>query len=687
MNIKWVLSAAAAVAIAGCSQGPTTPSADSASLVAEAAPLKSGLLLENMDTSIRPGDDFHSYVNGAWMARTEIPADKASYGAGVIVHEKNEDNVRLIIQEAAAGDFPVGSDEQKVGDMYASFLDRDTRNALGLKPLAGELARIEAIKDGKDLAAYFGRASTYGYGTPFEIFQYADLKEPTVYAMYVFQAGLGLPEREYYFKDDEKSENIRAEYVKYIADMLTAAGIEDAPGAANRIMALETRIAEQHMVKEETRDLNKLYNMTQVDALPEMMPNYDWDSFLGAADLGSLKQIIVGMTDYTSALDGIITGTDISTWKEYLTFHLMDASAAELTSELDDRRFAFRGTVMRGTTEQREDWRRGVGVVNGALGEVVGKVYVARHFPPEAKARMQELVANLIQAYEISIKELDWMGEETKAQALDKLSKFTPKIGYPDVWRDYSAVTIDPNDFFGNMQRVAEANHQRDIDRMHGPVDKTEWGMTPQTVNAYYNPPLNEIVFPAGILQPPFFDMSADDAVNYGDIGAVIGHEIGHGFDDMGSTFDGDGVMRNWWTDEDKAEFKSRTDALVAQYNGFKVFDDLNVNGEYTLGENIGDLGGLSIALKAYQMSLDGKPAPVMDGYTGVQRVFIGWGISWMTKAREEALRQQVGTDPHSPAKFRVNGVVRNIPEFYEAFDVTEGDALYLPPEERVKIW
>lgn len=687
MKFKWVLSAAAAVAIAGCSQGPASPAADTATPVAEAAPLKSGLLLENMDTSIKPGDDFHSFVNGAWMARTEIPADKASYGAGFIVHEKNEDNVRLIIQEAAEGDFPVGSDEQKVGDMYASFLDREARNALGLKPLAGELARIDAINNVKDLPAYFGRASTYGYGSPFEVFQYADLKDPTVYAMYVFQAGLGLPEREYYFKEDEKSENIRVEYVKYVADMLAAAGIKDSAGAAGRIMALETRIAEQHMVKEQTRDLNKLYNMTAVDALPELMPGYDWTSFLAAADLGSLKQIIVGMTDYTRGLDGIITSTDIGTWKEYLTFHLMDASAAELTSELDDRRFAFHGTVMRGTTEQREDWRRGVGVVNGSLGEVVGKVYVARHFPPEAKARMQELVANLIKAYEVSIKELDWMGEETKAQALDKLSKFTPKIGYPDVWRDYSAVTIDPKDLFGNIQRVAEANHQRDIERMHGPVDKTEWGMTPQTVNAYYNPPLNEIVFPAGILQPPFFDMSADDAVNYGDIGAVIGHEIGHGFDDMGSTFDGDGVMRNWWTDEDKAEFKSRTDVLVAQYNDFKVFDDLNVNGEFTLGENIGDLGGLSIALKAYQMSLDGKPAPVMDGYTGVQRVFLGWGISWMNKSREEALRQQVGTDPHSPAKFRVNGVVRNIPEFYEAFDVTEGDALYLPPEERVKIW
>jgi len=683
MKTMWLLTAAAAFALTGCSREPASPAAQ----VAQAAPLKSGIYLENMDTSVRPGDDFHEYVDGAWLAKTEIPADKASYGVGYIVHEKNEDNVRIIIQEAAQIEAPLGSDEQKVGDMYASYLDWGTRNTLGLKPLADEMAVIDTIHSASDLPTYFGRALRFGYGSPMEYFQYADLKKPSDYAMYLLQGGLGLPEREYYFKEGEKSENIRVEYVKYVADMLALAGVTEPQAAAGRIMALETRLAEQHMLKEETRDLNKLYNMYAVGDLPQLMPNFDWSAFMKAAQFDSLDQIVVGMVDYTRALDSIISSTDIGTWKDYLRFHLLDATAAELSKELDDRRFAFRGTVMRGTTEQREDWRRGVSVVNDTLGEVVGKVYVSRHFPPAAKARMQELVDNLVKAYAASIKELDWMGEETKAQALDKLSKFTPKIGYPDVWRDYSAVTIDTNDLFGNYQRVSEANYQREIARMHGPVDRIEWGMTPQTVNAYYSPALNEIVFPAGILQPPFFDMSADDAVNYGAIGAVIGHEIGHGFDDMGSTFDGDGVMRNWWTDEDKAEFKSRTDALTAQYGEFKVFDDLNVNGEFTLGENIGDLGGLSIALKAYQMSLGGKPAPVMDGFTGVQRVFIGYAQAWLSKSREEALRQQVGTDPHSPAKFRVNGVVRNVPEFYEAFDVKEGDALYLPPQERVKIW
>jgi putative endopeptidase len=683
MKTMWLMTAAAAIALAGCSREAASP----AEQVAQPAPLKSGVYLENMDTSVRPGDDFHEYVDGAWLARTEIPADKASYGVGYIVHEQNEDNVRIIIQEAAQKEAPLGSDEQKVGDMYASYLDWETRNAQGLKPLADEMAVIDAIQSASDLPTYFARAMRFGYGTPFEYFQYADLKKPSVYAMYLLQAGLGLPEREYYFKEGEKSENIRVEYVNYVTDMLALAGVPEARAAAERIMALETRLAEQHMLKEDTRDLNKLYNMYAVGDLPQLMPNFDWSAFMKAAQFDSLDQIVVGMVDYTRALDSIIGSTDIGTWKDYLRFHLLDATASELSKELDDRRFAFHGTVMRGTTEQREDWRRGVSVVNNTLGEVVGKVYVSRHFPPEAKARMQELVDNLVKAYAASIKELDWMGEETKAQALDKLSKFTPKIGYPDVWRDYSAVTIDAKDLFGNYQRVSEANYQREIARMHGPVDRTEWGMTPQTVNAYYSPALNEIVFPAGILQPPFFDMSADDAVNYGAIGAVIGHEIGHGFDDMGSTFDGDGVMRNWWTDEDKAEFKSRTDALTAQYSEFKVFDDLNVNGEFTLGENIGDLGGLSIALKAYQMSLGDKPAPVMDGFTGVQRVFIGYAQAWLSKSREEALRQQVGTDPHSPAKFRVNGVVRNVPEFYEAFDVKEDDALYLPPQERVKIW
>jgi len=387
------------------------------------------------------------------------------------------------------------------------------------------------------------------------------------------------------------------------------------------------------------------------------------------------------------ALDGIIVDTDLETWKTYLRWVAIDNTATRLSSELDEQNFAFYGTTLSGTEEQLPMWRRAVSVVNGNLGEVVGKEYVKRHFPPEAKERMLELVGNIVNAYEKSIKELEWMSEDTKVQALDKLSKFTPKIGYPDEWRDYSALVIEADDYYGNIERAALAEYQRLMDRQGGPVDRIEWGMTPQTVNAYYSPPLNEIVFPAAILQPPFFDLNADDAVNYGAIGAVIGHEIGHGFDDTGSTFDGDGVMRNWWTDEDLAEFERRTGKLVAQYNAFQPFDDLNVNGEFTLGENIGDLGGISIGLLAYQMSLNGEEAPVIDGFTGVQRVFLGYGQVWRNKYRDEALRLLIGTNPHSPSQYRTNGAVRNVPAFYEAFDVSEEDALYLAPEDRVKIW
>jgi putative endopeptidase len=387
------------------------------------------------------------------------------------------------------------------------------------------------------------------------------------------------------------------------------------------------------------------------------------------------------------ALDGIISETAIDTWKEYLKWSALNASAGLLDESMDRQNFEFYSKTLQGTEEPLPMWRRGVNLVNGNLGEIVGKVYVKEHFPPEAKERMLELVNNLLKAYEQRIRELDWMSDETKAQALDKLSKFTPKIGYPDLWKDYSALEIGKDDLVGNVRRSAHIVYQQQIDRQSGPVDRDEWQMTPQTVNAYYNPPLNEIVFPAAILQPPFFDLHAEDAVNYGAIGAVIGHEIGHGFDDQGSTFDGDGVMRNWWTEQDAEQFKKRTAQLVDQYSAFKPFPDVNVNGEFTLGENIGDLGGLSIALLAYRISLDGKEPPVMDGFTGDQRVFLGYGQAWRQKYREEALRMQIATDPHSPAMYRVNGVVRNVPEFYEAFDVAESDALYLAPEDRVKIW
>ncbi len=387
------------------------------------------------------------------------------------------------------------------------------------------------------------------------------------------------------------------------------------------------------------------------------------------------------------ALDSIIQDTDIDTWKTYLEWGALNNMASRLTRDLDVQNFEFYGKVLSGTEEQQEDWRRAVSSVDGVLGEVVGKVYVKEHFPPEAKERMLELVGNLVNAYEKSIKELDWMGEDTKVEALDKLSKFTPMIGYPDNWRDYSALDVEVNDYYGNMERAAKAEHQRQIERQGGPVDKAEWHMNPQTVNAYYNPPNNQIVFPAAILQWPFFDMNADDAVNYGAIGAVIGHEIGHGFDDKGSTFDGDGVLRNWWTDEDRSEFEKRTGALVAQYDAFMPFEDLSVNGEFTLGENIGDLGGITIGLLAYNMSRNGEEPPVIDGFTGEQRVFLGFGQVWRGIIRDEALRQQIATDPHSPVVYRANGSVRNVPEWYEAFGVTEEDELYLPPEERVKIW
>ncbi|MDX1476911.1 MAG: M13 family metallopeptidase [Saprospiraceae bacterium] len=666
--------------VPGCTSEPETPAS-------EEPTYHSGLLLQHMDTTVRPGDDFHMYVNGTWIRNTEIPADKSSYGIGMMVHEKSQEDVKRIIEESASAENQPDTDEQKVGDLYASYMDMEKRNALGISPLASEFARIDALQSHNDLPKYFAYANKLGYGTPLNLFVFPDLKQPDRYALYSWQAGLGLPDREYYLSNDGNFPEIRKEYVEHIDKMLALAGMRDTRQKAEVIMALETRIARQHMRKEETRDMMRLYNAVPTDSLDAVLPGYDWEVMLSEAGAGDVEELVITQLDYTRSLQEIIPGTDMDTWKVYLKWSVLNDAASQLSEEFDEQNFAFYGTVLNGTEEQLPQWRRAVNIVNGNLGELVGKVYVKKHFPPEAKERMYEMVDHLLKAYEASIRELAWMGEETRQQALDKLRKFTPKIGYPDKWRDYSAVEIKPDDLFGNLRRAELAEYERNINKLGGPMDKTEWGMTPQTVNAYYNPTFNEIVFPAAILQPPFFDMNADDAVNYGAIGAVIGHEIGHGFDDQGSTFDGDGALRNWWTNQDREEFKKRTALLVEQYNQFEVLEGLYVNGEFTLGENIGDLGGLSIALKAYQMSLEGKEAPVMDGFTGIQRVFLGWAQSWRSKSRDEALRTQVNTDPHSPAPFRVNGVVRNIPEFYTAFDVQPGDQLYLPPEERVKIW
>ena len=675
---KLLIGATALLFVAAC--GDATQDAAPARLV-------SGIDVQHIDTSVRPGDDFFAYVNTGWLEQNAIPADRSVYSTFSVLRDESQSNVKAIIEASASGDFEKGSDEQKVGDLYKSYLDWETRNARGVAPLQAELDRIDSIADYDDLAVYFAETSKRGLGAPFDIGQYADFKDPNTYMIYAWQGGLGLPDREYYLLDDDKSVTLREQYVAHIEKMFDLAGFDNGAEASKTILALETRLANEHLRKEDTRNMVALYNKIPLDELDEIMPKFNWDGLLAEAGLTELDGLVVTMPDYMAALDEIIVSTDLDTWKTYFKWSALNNTASRLTQELDQQNFAFFGKTLQGTPEQRPMWRRGVNIVNGTLGEVVGKVYVKEHFPPEAKERMLTLVGNLVNAYEKSIKELEWMTDETKVEALDKLSKFTPKIGYPDEWRDYSALDIEGDDLYGNLERAALAEFQRSIDRQGGPVDRNEWSMTPQTVNAYYNPPLNEIVFPAGILQPPFFIFDADDAVNYGAIGAVIGHEIGHGFDDTGSTFDGDGVLRNWWTDEDRAEFEKRTGKLVDQYSAFKPFDDLSVNGEFTLGENIGDLGGISIGLLAYQMSLNGEEAPIIDGYTGVQRVFLGYGQVWRGQYRDEALRVQIATNPHSPYRYRANGAVRNVPEFYEAFDVVEGDALYLPPEERVKIW
>lgn len=649
--------------------------------------LVSGIIKKNMDTKVNPGDNFANYVNGTWLKNTKIPADKASYGSFDMLYDQSLLDVKAIIEEAAKGSYAEGSDQQKIGDYYASFMNRKDRDAKGFSPIQPEFKNIDAIANYADLAAYFGKANKTGVAIPFQISVNTDFKNPKEYTLTTWQGGLGLPEREYYLQNDAKMVEIRKKYVAYIETMLKTANIENANENAAKIMALETTLATNHMKKEDTRNASKLYNKYATADLITLMPDFDWNAMLKNASIDQQKTIIIAQVDYTKSLNNIIKNTPLDSWKTYLKWSLLNNTASLLSSNFDQHHFDFYGKTLYGAEKQEEDWKRAVNKVNAGIGEMIGKVYVEKHFSPEAKERMTIMVKNLLKAYAESIKKLDWMSETTKKQALDKVNKFMIKIGYPDKWRDYSSLKIKKNDLFGNAQRATAYEYNRTINKLGKPVDRTEWGMVPQTVNAYYNSSLNEIVFPAAILQPPFFDLKADDAVNYGAIGAVIGHEIGHGFDDEGSTFDGDGVLKNWWTPADLKAFKNKTKALINQYSSFKAFPDLNLNGEFTLGENIGDLGGLSIAIKAYKESLNGKEAPVMDGFTGIQRVFLGWGQAWCEKQREEATRSQIASDPHSPSKFRINGVVRNIPEFYDAFKIKPTDSLYLAPNKRVRIW
>lgn len=649
--------------------------------------MASGVSKKDMDTLVNPGDDFDAYVNGNWNKTTKIPADKASYGAFDMLLDKSEKDVKAIIEEAAKGNNAEGTDAQKIGDFFASYMDRKERDAIGLKPLEKEFAAVDAITDYNSLASYFGEANRKGYSIPFSFSVYNDFKDPNKYSLVTWQGGISLPDRDYYLSNDEAMLKIRNAYKIHLEKMLQLAGITNPAENAAKVFALETEIAKIHQRKEDNRDMVKLYNPYKVEDFKSLMPQFNWNAMMEKAGVAKEKSAIIAQVDYLKNLDGLIQKTPIDTWKTFLKWGILNNSCTYLTSELDKQQFEFNGKILNGTEKQREDWKRGVATVSNGLGEMIGKLYVEKHFTPEAKERMTKMVKNLLKAYAESIKKLDWMSEATKKEALKKVDKFVVKIGYPDKWKDYSSVKINKKDLFGNVQRATEFEYNRNLAKLGKPVDKTEWGMTPQTVNAYYNPTVNEIVFPAAILQPPFFDLEADDAVNYGGIGAVIGHEIGHGFDDQGSTFDGDGVMKNWWTEKDMAAFKAKTAALIDQYNSFEALPGLHVNGAFTLGENIGDLGGLSIAIKAYKESLNGKEAPTLDGFTGIQRVFLGWGKVWKEKMRDEALRNQVSADPHSPAKFRVNGTVRNIPEFYEAFNIKPNNKLYLAPDKRVKIW
>ena len=673
----------AALTLLGACQGAS----DSAEPAAEpVAPLNSGIDFAGMDTSIRPQDDFFAYANGAWVEITEIPGDQSAWGSFNILYDNSLGQLQTIIEKSAAdaGDNDTGA---KIGNYYKAYMNEERVNALGISPLESMLARIDGLSNHDEVAAFFGAGSELGLDGPFRLRISQDVKSPDRYVVITRQSGLGLPDRDYYFDESERGMQLRSRYQQFVEQIMELSGYDDARGAAARIMTLETQLAEHHWDKVDNRDPEKRYNKVTDDELGEMLSNMNLDGFFTGFGSGRQDYVIVSQPSYMKALNELFPTVPVETWKEFLRYQALNSYANYLAKDFVDANFEFFGKTLRGRKEQQPRWKRAVNSVNGNLGELLGQLYVEEHFPPEAKTRMVEMVNYLILAYEESIQNLDWMSDETRARALEKLSKFTPKIGYPDEWRDYSELQLAEDDLIGNIQRSRVFAHYREIDKLGKPLDRNEWFMSPQTVNAYYNPPMNEIVFPAAILQPPFFMQDAEDARNYGAIGLVIGHEIGHGFDDSGSQYDGDGNLRNWWTDEDRARFEERTDRLVAQYNSFEALPDLFVNGKLTLGENIGDLGGTAIALRAYEMSLQGKQSPIIDGLTGDERFFLGMAQVWRSKYRDEAIELRVKSDPHSPAYYRVNGVVPNVDAFYETFDVKEGDAHYLPADERVRIW
>ena len=663
-----------------------------ASTSATGEALRSGVDKRGIDASVRPQDNLFLYLNGEWLKHTPIPADKSSYGSFEILADESDANVRQIITDAIDGDHPDGTNLQRIADFFLSYMDEEMIASRGIEPLKAELAKIDQFYDLPQIVEHFGYLQTIDVSGPIGFYVDQDDKDSTKYLAAIVQSGLSLPDRDYYLEDDEKYQAAREALQNYVTKLYALSDLPEGERAAKAVLAIETDLAKAFWTKTELRDANKRYNKYQVGELNELIPDFPWMDFFAQVRVPDLKEVnVVTPSYFTNAMENT-SGVTLDDWKHYMRFHLISSFASALPKDFVDARFELYGKQLAGQEEQKPRWKRAVRAIAGgrgfgALGDAVGEEYVKRHYPPEAEQRMRVLVDNLLIAYESSIKDLAWMTPETKERALEKLSKITTKIGYTEKWRDYSTLDVKADDLLGNFMRSAEVEYQRMINKLGNPVDRTEWYMTPQTVNAYYNPSANEIVFPAAILQPPFFDFEADDAVNYGSIGSVIGHEISHAFDDQGSKYDGDGNLNNWWTDEDRAAFKKLTSQLVAQYSSYSPLEGKNVNGELTLGENIADLSGMSIAYKAYLLSLDGEQPPVIDGWTGPQRFFLGWCQSWRRKYRDQEMLRRLLTDPHSPAQYRANGPLLNFDPFYEAFELKDGDSLFKEADQRIRIW
>jgi len=683
---KLLLGAACACLAAGCSKPPEAPKTEAA-----VPALVSGIDLQNVDDSVRAQDDFYKHVNGKWLATTEIPADKGRYGSFDKLNDDAQTQLRGIVEDLQKAADAKDPDQQKIADLYSTFMDEAALEQQGLKPLDAEFSKIDALKDKKEIAGLIAHFNVIGVSAPYTPGVHQDAKDSTKYVFDLGQDGLGMPDRDYYLLNDDKMKQARTQYGQHVEKMLTLAGDKAAAKDAKDIVALETELAKVQWTKVELRDPVKAYNKVEFAKLAALAPGYDWKAYLADTGVqGKTDYLVVSQPSYISGFNKILQKTPLPVWKAYFRWRLLSDFAPYLSKGFVDEHFAFYGTALRGIPENKPRWKRGIGLVENSIGEGLGKIYVAKYFPPESKARMDQLVKNLLAAYKADIDTLDWMSPETKQKAQDKLAKFTPKIGYPVKWRDYSALQIAKGDLAGNVVRAQSFEYQRNVDKLGKPIDRDEWGMTPQTINAYYNPEMNEIVFPAAILQPPFFNAKADDAVNYGGIGAVIGHEISHGFDDQGSQYDGNGNLLSppgWFTQADLDKFKAKTHALVEQYAAYEPIPGYHVNGELTLGENIADNSGMAIAYKAYKLSLGGKEAPTIDGMTGDQRFFGGWAQVWRGKARDNDVMVRIKTDPHSPQAIRGTVPEMNQAPFYDAFGIKEGDKMYLPPEKRVSLW